>query len=160
MTFLRTVKTFVSAIRRWRSGMAPLETVLLRELLDRAPEEISGMLGRQICAVNRVQRDVEHREEEFSLTKENNYRFEFTGQPVELIDYSINSENRGQRYGGYVIIVRDSLDKIVAHKASSENLFEIVDNLREIKPGWYFDKAGNRCLPTPPRPFAAPNNSN
>jgi hypothetical protein len=103
---------------------------------------------------------LEHRTEDFSLIEENEFSFEFSGEPVELLDYNINYEHRGQRYGGYLAIVRDRLGQIIAHKTSSDNLFEIVDNLRKLKEGWYFDKEGKPCLPTAPRAQTAPSNFN
>jgi hypothetical protein len=103
---------------------------------------------------------LEHRKEGFSLTKENNYTFEFTGKPIELIDYNLNDEHRGQQYGGYVVIVKDARGRIIAHRESSASLLEVIDNLQKLKTGWYFDRNGNRCLPTPPRPWVAPTSTN
>jgi hypothetical protein len=89
----------------------------------------------------------------FSLTRENKHAFEFGGPPVELLDYFLNNQNRGQRYGGFLVVIKDSLGEIVAYKTPSEELYRNLDNLRELRVGWYFDDEGNRCLPTPPLSF-------
>ena len=76
------------------------------------------------------------------------------GPPVELLDYTINNERRGPRYGGCLVVIKDSRGEVIAYQTPSENLYRNVDNLRNIHVGWYFDKDCNRCLPTPPEPWA------
>jgi hypothetical protein len=96
----------------------------------------------------------------FTLTKENDFTFKFSGRRLDMIDYVLQEERRGQRYGGYLVLVKDSRGEIIAHAASSKRFFENRDSLMKIKVGWYFDKDCNRCLPTPPRPWELPRTLN
>ncbi|VGO16411.1 hypothetical protein PDESU_05002 [Pontiella desulfatans] len=48
----------------------------------------------------------------------------------------------------HLIVVTDALGKVVSYKASSENLFENMENLRTVPVGKYFDEDCNRCQPT------------
>ena len=96
----------------------------------------------------------------FALTKENEFTFKFSGNRLELIDYVLQAERRGQRYGGYLVLVKDSRGEIIAHATSSKRFFENRDSLMKIKLGWYFDKECSRCLPTPPRPWVLPRTLN
>jgi hypothetical protein len=90
----------------------------------------------------------------FSLNKENRFSFEFSGSEVELLDYTINNERRGVRYGGFLVVITDSRGEIVAYNTPSERLYRNLDNLRNLRVGWYFDDECNRCLPTPPEPWS------
>jgi hypothetical protein len=97
---------------------------------------------------------LDYQRSSFSLTEENDYSFAFNGPPVELVDYNLNEERRGKRYSTFLVVVKDSRGEIIAYQTPSENLYRNLDNLRKIRVGWYFDDDGNRCLPTPPRPFS------
>ncbi|MDF7807741.1 SHD1 domain-containing protein [Pontiellaceae bacterium B12219] len=97
---------------------------------------------------------LDYQRDSFSLTEENDYSFELSGPPVELIDYNLNEERRGKRYSGFLVVITDSRGEVIAYQTPSENLYRNLDNLRKIHVGWYFDDDCNRCLPTPPRPFA------
>ncbi len=103
---------------------------------------------------------LDYQQTNFTLTEESDYSFKFSGAPVEMLDYTINNERRGQRYGGYLVVVTDSRGEIIAYQTPSEKLYRNLDNLRNIRVGWYFDKECNRCLPTPPEPFADAANTN
>ena len=103
---------------------------------------------------------LEYRKEEFTMTEEDGFTFEFSGEPVELLSYTVNNENRGQRYGGYLAVITDSMGNVIAHRASSKNLFEHVGNPQKLKPGWYFDEECRPCMPTPPRAQTTPGNLN
>jgi hypothetical protein len=89
---------------------------------------------------------------DFTLSKENEMSFKFSGKEVELIDYTINGERRGQRYDTFLVVITDSRGETIAHRTPSKQLFRNLDNLRKIQVGWYFDKDCNRCFPTPPDP--------
>ena len=41
-----------------------------------------------------------------------------------MIDYDLTERRRGQKYGGYLIVVTDSRGKIVDHETSHKWLFE------------------------------------
>jgi hypothetical protein len=96
---------------------------------------------------------LDYKKADFTLSAENDFSFKFTGSPVELLDYTINSERHGKRYGGFLVVITDSRGEIIYHKTPSEDLYRNLDNLRKIRVGWYFDKECNRCLPTPPTPW-------
>jgi hypothetical protein len=57
---------------------------------------------------------------------------------------------RGAKYGGYLIVVRDKHGHIIQHKASSEFLFDGLDQLVYVPVGRHFNRDCNRCMP--PRP--------
>jgi hypothetical protein len=103
---------------------------------------------------------LDYQKETFTLTKENDFSVEFGGPPVELIDYTVNNERRGKRYGGFLVVVKDSLGKVIAYQTPSENLYRHLNGLKKLHVGWYFDNDCNRCLPTPPQPWADKNNEN
>ncbi|MDF7799275.1 SHD1 domain-containing protein [Pontiellaceae bacterium B1224] len=103
---------------------------------------------------------LDYQKKTFTLTEENDYSVEFGGPPVELLDYVINEERRGKRYGGFLVVIKDARGEVIAYQTPSENLYRNLDHLRQIRVGWYFDKDCNRCLPTPPRPFAVAANTN
>ncbi len=102
---------------------------------------------------------LDYQKADFRLTEENNFAFEFTGNPVDLIDYNMNDEHKGRKYSNFLVVIKDSRGKVIAYRTPSENLYRNLDNLRKVKVGWYFDKQGVRCLPTPPKPFAQVGNN-
>ncbi|MDF7825952.1 hypothetical protein P4B35_18120 [Pontiellaceae bacterium B12227] len=102
---------------------------------------------------------LDHQTASFTLTRDNDYSFVFSGPPVELLDYTINNERRGKRYGGYLVVIKDSRGEIIAYNTPSEKLYENLENLRRIRVGWYFDDECNRCLPTPPEPWVEAGNN-
>ncbi len=102
---------------------------------------------------------LDYQKEEFILDKKTNEnQFSFSGRPVEISDYVMGKtgQHRGDKYKGYLVVVTDSRGKIIAHKASSEKFFDMLDNLRKVPVGRHFDDNGNRVPPSRPRPFAAP----
>lgn len=76
-----------------------------------------------------------------------------------MLDYTINNERKGQRYGGYLVVVKDSRGEIISYATPSENLYRNLDNLRKVRVGWYFDDDCNRCLATPPEPWGNPDDN-
>ena len=101
---------------------------------------------------------LEYRKEAFVLDKENRNQVTFSGNPVEIVDYSCaNGQRRGEKFEGYLVVVTDSRGEIIAHKASSELFFQNLENLRKVPVGKYFDDNGNRVAPSRPKPYPAPN---
>ena len=39
------------------------------------------------------------------MSKENELRFRSTGREVELIDYVVNNERRGQKYDTFLVVI-------------------------------------------------------
>jgi hypothetical protein len=95
---------------------------------------------------------LDHQTSDFRLDEDNDFSFEFSGRPVELFDYTVNDERRGQRYSGFLIVITDARGQIIAYQTPSENLYRNLSNLRNLGVGWYFDKDCRRSLPTPPDP--------
>ena len=54
-------------------------------------------------------------------------------------DYVVNGQRRGKDYACYLVVVTDTRGKIIAHQTPREYLYRNLDNLRNIKVGWYFD---------------------
>lgn len=89
----------------------------------------------------------------FVLTKENERSFEFTGKSVELIDYNLNGQHRGTKYGGHLVLVTDSRGEIIAYQTTKGAFYENLENLRKLSVGNYFDRTCTRCTPSRPKPW-------
>ena len=108
------------------------------------------ILGDALCLVD-------YKQEEFTLSKENNFQFRMTGNPVQFVEYTVSDwETRvsvlnGMRYGGKLVVLYDKFDRVVAYNASREWLFEYLDELKKLPVGAWFDNKLNRVHPTSPR---------
>ena len=89
----------------------------------------------------------------FTPTKENGQSHSFHGVPVALHvrDWSQISMYRGQKYGGYLVVVTDSRGKVVDVGSSHKWLPGLLSKLREFPVSRHFDKTGARVAP--PRPI-------
>lgn len=87
----------------------------------------------------------------FFLTKENNRTVEFSGETVELLVYELNTQKRGKKFRGYLVLITDARGKIIAHKATSKFFYENLENLRTVPIGKYFDETCTRVSPTRPK---------
>jgi hypothetical protein len=89
--------------------------------------------------------------ETFSLTPENERRFELTGRTDILLRYEHYGGNvRGEKYKGYMILVFNERDEIIAQNLSHDWLLDIRDPLLHFPVGRHFNKQGVRVFP--PRP--------
>ena len=80
----------------------------------------------------------------------------FGGRSVRLYDYEFETDGRrGQRYGGYLVVVTDSRGKIIEHKSSYNWLFEKRGELSKLGLMNHFDKTCTRVHP--PRPKTGRN---
>ncbi len=77
--------------------------------------------------------------------------YSFRGDPVELIDYELDSQRRGIKPGGYLITVMDKRGKIIQHAESSKWLWKNIENLKKLPVGSYMDKTCTRVYPTSPK---------
>ena len=90
----------------------------------------------------------------FTLTKENQRSHEFKSEQEALLtNFEVHSQPRGEKYFGYLIVVRDSRGEIIAVKASNDWLAEHLENLEKLAVGNYFDKTCIRVYPARPRPL-------
>jgi hypothetical protein len=105
-------------------------------------------IGEEIDGDNYILFD--RQESNFLPTKENKGAHQFSGNSVELMDYNFGEQRRGEKYGGYLIVVTDVRGKIIDHGASHEWLFENLEKLKQIPVGRHFDKTITRVHP--PRP--------
>jgi hypothetical protein len=96
---------------------------------------------------------LDYQKEPFKLTEGSDSEFEIRGKQAELLDYVIRGQRRGEKFGGYMIVVTDSRGEIISHKTSSDMLFQNLANLRKVPLGKYFDENCNRCFPTSPKRF-------
>ena len=95
--------------------------------------------------------------------KEDTKEYKFQGKTVELMRYLIvidswdtgfHMPDRGEKYGGYVVIVKDKLGKIIAHKSSNKNLYRVIDQISKLHEGCFFDPdTGIRMYPSRPDHF-------
>ena len=91
---------------------------------------------------------------DFTLSAENEKFFRLMGNTVEVSEYVIKDQQRGQKYASYLVVITDSRGKIIAYKTPKKWLFENLENLKQIPVGRYFDKSCTRVSPTPPKPFS------
>lgn len=89
----------------------------------------------------------------FTFNNENDKTFELMGKTVQLLEYDLNDERRGTKYGGHLVLVTDARGKIIAHRTTKRAFYENLENLRKIPVGRYFDRTCTRCTPSRPRPW-------
>lgn len=88
----------------------------------------------------------------FVPSEQEDLLYQFTGRKVRLFDYEFWTDGRrGQKYGGYLVIITDSRGKIIAQKTPQNWLLDIVEPLRELALGAHFDKKGTRVRPPSPK---------
>jgi hypothetical protein len=105
-------------------------------------------------------------EEQIFSFKNKEKEFVFQGKTVELMRYhivigswekGIHLPARGEKYGGFIVVVKDELGKVIAYKSSNKNLYRVLDNIKKLHPGCFFDPAtGIRTYPTSPDHFPPP----
>ena len=85
----------------------------------------------------------------FRLTRENERKFEYVSDRwTPLRDFYLGTyAQRGEKYHGYLILIRNELGHVVAHEESPDWLFDHIDNMMKLQPGNYFD---NQCVRRPP----------
>ena len=105
-------------------------------------------IGEEIEGDNYILLD--RQESRFIPTKESERSHTFSGDTVALRTNTIFSERRGQKYGGYLVLVTDERGIIVDYGTSHKWLLELVNILRRFPEGRHFDKTGARV--EPPRP--------
>ena len=108
-------------------------------------------IGAEIDGGNYILLD--RQESRFTPTKENQKSHSFSGETVSLLSLRLGgnaSHMRGQKYGGYLVVVTDKRGEIVAHASPYKWVFKNVDALRKLPIGKHFDKSGTRVFP--PRP--------
>ena len=90
--------------------------------------------------------------ESFTPTKANRRSFEFTGDTVRIQSQAIrdSAPMRGTKYGGFVITLTDERGYVFDYKASHEFLYEHLAKIRRLPFGAYFNKQGDRVVPTRP----------
>ena len=97
----------------------------------------------------------DRQESRFTPIKENGRSHTFSGAMVPLRESVIFTERRGQKYGGYLVVVTDSRGMIVDYGASHKWLIDILGNLRQLPVGKHFDKTGARVEPPRPKEIGA-----
>ena len=70
--------------------------------------------------------------------------------PLRRIAYRESAPVRGIRYSGFLITVTDKRGEIIAYRATSNYLYENLENLKKIRPNNYFDRECKRAFPTQP----------
>jgi len=83
----------------------------------------------------------------FTPTREHEWIHEFHGDPVRLTRQDFVSQNIGQKYGGYLVVVTDERGIIVDQGSSHKWLPGILGELRQLPVGKHFDKTGTRVFP-------------
>lgn len=90
--------------------------------------------------------------QDFMLTSENKQRFELYGRKDIMLRYEhYNGKVRGEKFKGYMILVLNEKNEIIAQNLSHDWLFDIRDELLQFPIGRHFNKQGERVHP--PRPM-------
>jgi len=105
-------------------------------------------IGAEIEGDNYILLD--RKESRFTPTRANGRSHTFSGDSVGVRDTTVFTERRGQKYGGYLVVVSDERGIIVDSGSSHDWLRDILSNLRQLPEGRHFDKTGARV--EPPRP--------
>ena len=105
-------------------------------------------VGEEVDGDNYILFD--RQEASFTPAKGNGRPFKFSGTAVELSNYEFLGFQRGSKYGGYLVVVKDSHGKIIDYGSSHKWLPDILGQLRTLPIGKHFDKTGTRVIP--PRP--------
>jgi hypothetical protein len=83
---------------------------------------------------------------------ENQRSHSFEGdRTVEMINYELHTQERGQKVKGYLILMWDERGEMIQYAASNEWLYENRENLMELPVGSFFDKTCRRMHPTGPK---------
>lgn len=96
---------------------------------------------------------LDYQKESFELSEGSKSVYQLPSKTIELTEFVMNGQLRGEIYAGCLIIVTDPRGEVVAYKTKSEFWFEKVENLRKVPIGKYFDKECNRAWPTRPKRF-------
>ncbi len=102
-------------------------------------------LGREVNGDNFIL--LERQKSCFTPTEENRRSHTFHGDTVTLVQsvaYFGRGENRGRKYGGYLVVVTDERGQIIDHGASNKWLLGILGQLRTLPLNSHFDKTGTR----------------
>ena len=114
-------------------------------------------IGEEIDGDNYILFD--RQESRFIPTSENGQSHTFSGGTIPVREKTIPGyggvfgQRRGDKYGGYLVVVTDSRGKVVDHGASHKWLIGLLGNLRELPVGRHFDKTGVRVEPPRPDPI-------
>ncbi|RKX40822.1 MAG: hypothetical protein DRP64_12085 [Verrucomicrobia bacterium] len=106
------------------------------------------VFGEEINGNNYILLD--RQESTFTPTKENGRSHEFHGGKVmlEVRDWTFFADlYKGEKYGGYLIVVTDQRGEIIDVGTSHKWLPGIADKLRDFPLGKHFDKTGTRTYP-------------
>ena len=90
---------------------------------------------------------LDRQESHFTPSAANERSHTFFGTKVTLLQtfaYDRRGETRGQKYGGYLIVVTDERGRIIDHGTSNKWLLGILDQLRELPLKSHFNKTGTR----------------
>ncbi|MEN8255255.1 MAG: hypothetical protein ABFR33_07275 [Verrucomicrobiota bacterium] len=106
-------------------------------------------IGEEIDGDNYILLD--QQESRFTPTKENGRSHGFSGNTVPMRESTVYIHRRGQKYGGYLVVVTDERGRIIDHGTSHKWLLDILGELRTLPLGKHFDKTGARVLPPCPK---------
>ena len=109
-------------------------------------------IGEEIDGDNYILFD--RQESRFTPSAENERSHTFSGRtvPVRERGEALSMGRRGDKYGGYLVVVTDTRGKVVDIGSSHKWMPGLVDELRRLPIGKHFDKSGGRVAP--PRPKA------
>jgi len=115
-------------------------------------------IGEEIDGDNYILFD--HQESRFTPNEENGRSHVFSGKTVPVREKTIDSygssvfgQRRGDKYGGYLVLVTDERGMIIDYGTSHKWLLDMVGQLRRLPVGKHFDKTGARVCPPRPKPI-------
>ncbi len=105
-------------------------------------------IGKEVNGNNYILLD--RQSSDFTPTEENGRTYEFSGDKImlEVRDWTFFADlYKGEKYGGYLVVVTDQRGKTIDIGSSSKWLPDLVDILRVFPMGKHFDKTGTRTYP-------------
>jgi len=105
-------------------------------------------IGEEVDGDNYILLD--RQKSNFTPSKENSRSHAFHGDTIRVTDFVL-FQTRGQKYGGYLVVVTDSRGTIIDYGTSHKWLPGILGNLRKLPVGRHFDKSGSRVFPPSPK---------
>ena len=88
----------------------------------------------------------------FVPSKENSRSHAFSGGEIEFMEYVFDGQRRGLAYKGNLITITDKRGRVIQYSASSDWLWDHIENLKELPVGRFMDKTATRVHPTSPKP--------
>jgi hypothetical protein len=107
-------------------------------------------IGKELLGDNYIL--IDRQSGTFTPGIDNDGSYVLKGDPIEMIEYEYDGQQRGRRPSDSLVILKDKQGRIIEHKASKSWLWNHYESLKELPVGAYMDRTGRRAYPTSPKP--------